>query len=229
MQRVLVTSFTESARKSDQSTRGPANTAIILRSHRYRIWWKHVTLETVYPWPWTRAHQWSRYQSAGPGAPTGPSSWATVTSMEVHEACTTQASPPGLLRMQRRKGTRLYPSMMFAVVVPHHSTLSSQGCHFLYVVRFSCTCYFPKELAWGPGDWVQEPPDSAAHPAWHPAPRTQPPAPSGEKAVLLLTQSEAHLCLSAIISHSVFQGKVWLCEMQDDLMKWNQSKPNPAK
>ena len=34
-----------------------------------------------------------------------------------------------------------------------------------------------------------------------------------------LTQSKAYLCRPTIISHSIFQGKVRLCETQDDLMK----------
>lgn len=152
MQRVLVTSFTEKV--LGNLTSPPEGQVYCYYSQITQIQnlVEACDPEIVYPWPWTRAHQWSRYQLVGPGAPTGPSSWATVTSMEVHEACTTQASPPGLLRMQRRKGTRLYPSMMFAVVVPHHSTLSSQGCHFFTWYVSPTLATFPKELAWGPGD-----------------------------------------------------------------------------
>lgn len=176
-----------------------------------------------YPCPRTRAHQWSRYQLVGPGAPTGPSSWATVTSMEVHEAGTTQASPPGLLRMQRRKGTQLYPSMMLAVVVPHDSTLSSQGCHFSTWYISPALATFPKDVARGPGDWVPEPPDTAEHPAWTSCPTHSASWPSGEKAVLLLSPRPTCACLLLLV--------ILFLKGKSDFVKrkmtwWSETKAN---
>lgn len=140
--RVLVTSFTEKV--LGNLTSPPEGQVYCYYSQITQIQnlVEACRPETVYPWPWTRAHQWSRYQLVGPGAPTGPSSWATVTSMEVHEACTTQASPRTSQDAEKEGDTAL---SQYDVCSCGSTSFNTElpRLPFLYVCSFSCTCYFP--------------------------------------------------------------------------------------
>lgn len=140
-------------------------------------------------------------------APGGPRSRAIVTSIGVLEAYTTQAGPIGLLRIQRRRRTRLPPCIMPAYGGSTSFNVSAPMLPFLYTALSSCTQPFSlRHLHWAQVTESRRL-QTQPHTLTCILPDTLNFLALRRKNSPSLTQSRACLCLPSIISHTIFKGK----------------------